>query len=463
MNKTQNKPSILIVDDDKNTRDGLNRALRRSYSTHLAESAEVALNILNDTTIDILLTDLRMPGTNGLTLMQRALAQRPEIICILLTAYGNVETAVEAMKRGAYDFLTKPVNLDHLDILLKRAMHSRSVESENANLREQLDSRYGLENIIGNSPAMQQIFDIIQQAAPTQATILIQGPSGTGKELVAHAIHQLSTRSKGALVAVNCAALTPTLLESELFGHEKGAYTGAASRRHGRFETADGGTLFLDEVGEIDTSTQIKLLRVLEERKFERVGGNQTVDVDIRLIAASNKDLRELVKNNKFREDLFFRLDVVNINLPSLKDRAGDIPLLCNHFLKELSEKNSKPIDSITPETINILSSYSWPGNVRELRNTIEKMIVLARSNKLSARDIPQNIRAETSTMPTNTQSNQPTSIDTSSIADAEKQMIENALLKNDNNRTKTAQELGISRRTLHRKLNKYKADKKIN
>ncbi|MCK5849920.1 MAG: sigma-54-dependent Fis family transcriptional regulator, partial [Kiritimatiellae bacterium] len=218
MNKAQDKPTILIVDDDKNTRDGLNRALRRSYSIHLAESAESALNILNDTTIDILLTDLRMPGADGLTLMQRALAQRPEIICILLTAYGSVETAVEAMKRGAYDFLTKPVNLDHLDILLKRALHSRSMESENANLREQLDNRYGLENIIGNSPAMQQVFDIIHQAAPTQATVLIQGPSGSGKELVAHAIHRLSTRSKGALVAVHCAALTSSLLESELFG-----------------------------------------------------------------------------------------------------------------------------------------------------------------------------------------------------------------------------------------------------
>ena len=459
MNKAQDKPTILIVDDDKNTRDGLNRALRRSYSIHLAESAESALNILNDTTIDILLTDLRMPGADGLTLMQRALAQRPEIICILLTAYGSVETAVEAMKRGAYDFLTKPVNLDHLDILLKRALHSRSMESENANLREQLDNRYGLENIIGNSPAMQQVFDIIHQAAPTQATVLIQGPSGSGKELVAHAIHRLSTRSKGALVAVHCAALTSSLLESELFGHEKGAYTGAGSRRHGRFETADGGTLFLDEVGEIDPSTQVKLLRVLEERKFERVGGNQTIEVDIRLIAASNSDLRELVRNNKFREDLFFRLDVVNINLPSLKDRAGDIPLLCNHFLKELSEKNSKPIDSITPETINILSSYSWPGNVRELRNTIEKMVVLARSNKLTARDIPQNIRAETPTTRASLQGTQAPSLDASSIADAERQMIENALLKSGNNRTKAAQELGISRRTLHRKLNKYKCE----
>ncbi|MCK5849386.1 MAG: sigma-54-dependent Fis family transcriptional regulator, partial [Kiritimatiellae bacterium] len=238
-----------------------------------------------------------------------------------------------------------------------------------------------------------------------------------------------------------------------------GAYTGAGSRRHGRFETADGGTLFLDEVGEIDPSTQVKLLRVLEERKFERVGGNQTIEVDIRLIAASNSDLRELVRNNKFREDLFFRLDVVNINLPSLKDRAGDIPLLCNHFLKELSEKNSKPIDSITPETINILSSYSWPGNVRELRNTIEKMVVLARSNKLTARDIPQNIRAETPTTRASLQGTQAPSLDASSIADAERQMIENALLKSGNNRTKAAQELGISRRTLHRKLNKYKCE----
>jgi len=454
------EPAILIVDDDKNTRDGLDRALRRSYDVLLAESAETALQVLDKTTVDIMLTDLRMPGMDGLALLQRVLARSPATICILLTAYGSVETAVEAMKIGAYDFLTKPVNLDHLDILLKRALRSRDVESENLNLHEQLNSKYGMESIVGNSSEMQKVFDIIRQVAPTQAGVLIQGESGTGKELVAHALHRLSTRSKGPFVAVHCAALTPTLLESELFGHEKGAFTNALSRRRGRFEMADGGTLFLDEISEIDTSTQVKLLRVLEEHKFERVGGDQTVQVDIRLLAATNKDLRSVVDAGDFREDLFFRLDVVNIDLPPLRKRADDIPTLCDHFLKEFSKQNAKEITGITSDAINILSAYSWPGNVRELRNTIEKMVVLARSPKLTARDIPQNIRAgstpRASALPAPAGGTD-TAPGVTTLADAERQMIYALLKKHGNNRTKAAKELGISRRTLHRKLNRYR------
>jgi two-component system, NtrC family, response regulator AtoC len=454
----QERASVLIVDDDKNTRDGLARALRSNYDIFPAESAERALSILGEREIDILLSDVRMPGMNGLTLLQRALAQHKDLVCILLTAYGNVEMAVEAMKCGAYDFLMKPVNLDHLDLLLKRALRSRAMETENVALREQLDAKFGLENIVGNSAAMQQMFDTIRQAAPTQATVLLQGESGTGKELVAHAIHRLSPRASGPFVAVHCAALAATLLESELFGHEKGSFTGAVARRRGRFELADGGTLFLDEISEIALSLQVKLLRVLEERTFERVGGDETVETDIRLIVATNRNLKALVAEGKFREDLFFRLDVVNINLPPLRERLDDVPLLSSHFLDEFKKKNNKNIEGFTPEAVNILAAYSWPGNVRELRNTVEKMVVLTRGSRLTARDIPPGIRdAVRGVTGTAGAYAAATSASPDSLADAERKMIFQSLKKHGENRTKAAVELGISRRTLHRKLREYR------
>jgi len=454
------KPVVLVVDDDKNTRDGLSRALRRAYNVLLAESGEKALEVLNANAVDILLSDVRMPGMDGLALLQRAMARKPDLVCILLTAYGNVETAVEAMKRGAHDFLTKPLNLDHLELVLKRALRARDVESENVNLHEQLDTKFGLENIVGASAVMRQLFDTIRQAAPTQATVLVQGESGTGKELVAHAIHRLSTRSRGPFVPVHCASLAPTLLESELFGHEKGAYTGADSRRKGRFEMADGGTLFLDEISEIDPSIQVKLLRVLEEHRFERVGGDETVEVDIRLIAATNRDLRALVEAGGFREDLFFRLDVVGITLPPLRERREDVPLLCDHFLKEFNEKNAKEIEGFTADAAGILSAYDWPGNVRELRNSIEKMVVLSRGARLTARDVPANIRDTVREQRGDVRGSHTIAVaGTNSLANAEKAMILSALKKHDGNRTKAAEELGISRRTLHRKLNQYKEE----
>ena len=398
-----------------------------------------------------------MPGIDGITLLQRAQARHPGLISVLLTAYGNVEIAVEAMKAGAYDFLMKPVNLDHLDLLLQRALRSRDVEAENVQLREQLDDKFGMENIIGNSGVMQELFDTIKQAAPTQATVLIQGDSGTGKELVAHAVHRLSTRVRGPFVAVHCAALSANLLESELFGHEKGAFTGAVSQRKGRFEMADGGTLFLDEISEIDAAVQVKLLRVLEERTFERVGGDRPVEVDIRLVAATNRDLKELVAEGKFREDLFFRLDVVNIMLPPLRDRSDDIPMLCTHFIAEVSEKNAKAVESITPDAMNLLMAYRWPGNVRELRNTIEKMVVLCRGDRLTARDIPASIKDEARSGSTSAGAASALSVaPESSLADAEKTMIYAAIKQQGGNRTKAAEALGISRRTLHRKLRQY-------
>ena len=321
--------------------------------------------------------------------------------------------------------------------------------AENQRLKAQLDSKYGFENILGTSAAMQEVFDTIRQAAPTRATVLIQGESGTGKELVARALHQCSPRAQGPFIPVHCAALSPTLLESELFGHEKGAFTGAQERRRGRFEMADGGTLFLDEIGEIDPSLQVKILRVLEERKFERVGGTETLHVDVRLVAATNRDLKKMVEEGKFREDLFYRLFVVNLTLPPLREREGDIVLLAQHYLKALAAEHGKKASGITPDAMDLLSAYPWPGNVRELRNVIERMVVLGSGEKLTVRDLPPSFRlaagrAESAARPG------------SALRDAERQLIEEALRKNKGSRTKAAQDLGISRRTLHRKINEF-------
>ncbi len=456
--------TVLIVDDDRNTREGLKRALQGNFIVVMADSAEKALPLLDERTVDIVLSDIRMSGMDGMTLLQKIMARSTPPIVVMLTAYGNVETAVEAMKLGAYDFLTKPVNLDHLDILLKRALHSHEVETENLTLRAQLDNRFGLEAIIGQSDPMREVFETIQQAAPTQATILILGESGTGKELVAQAIHRLSSRAKGPFIPVHCAALTPSLLESELFGHEKGAFTGAADRRRGRFELADTGTLFLDEIAEIQTSVQVKLLRVLEERQFERVGGHQTLDVDIRLIAATNADLAAMVKAGTFRNDLYFRLDVVSITLPPLRKRPDDIPLLCARFLKEFSVRNNKPVEDVTPDALDILSAYSWPGNVRELRNVIERMVVLSRTPRLTVRDLPPALRdavqAGTPRIATGWKAESGRIAAPESMADAERVMIEAALKRNNENRTLAAGQLGISRRTLQRKLKEYRNER---
>ena len=441
------KPVILVVDDEKNTREGLLRALRGEYDVAEAENGLKALEWLETRHADVVLSDLKMPGMDGMALLSRLLAREPRPVLIMLTAYGNIETAVEAMKRGAYDFLAKPVNLDRLELLLRRALSERTMGAENLRLKAQLDEKYGFENIIGSSTAMQEVFDVVRQVAPTRTTVLIQGESGTGKELVARALHQCSPRSQGPFVAVHCAALAPTLLESELFGHEKGAFTGATERRRGRFEMADGGTLFLDEIGEIDSSLQVKILRVLEERKFERVGGSQLVEVDVRLVAATNRDLAKMVAEGTFREDLFYRLHVVSVELPPLRAREGDLVLLAQHYLKALSAEHGKKIKGITPEAMDALSTHTWPGNVRELRNAIERMVVLSGGDKLTVRDLPPNLRAS----PPRSEP-APGQV----LRDAEKQLIEEALKRHKGNRTNAAVELGISRRTLHRKLNEF-------
>lgn len=443
------KSTILIVDDEKNTREGLARALRRSYEVLIAESGSAALNILSEKPVDVMLSDLRMPGMDGMTLMQRALAGSPQLVCILLTAYGNIETAVDAMRHGATDFLTKPVNLEQLELVLQRAMRSHRAETENLQLREQLDSKFGMENIIGTSPEMQQVFDTVRQVAASRATVLIQGESGTGKELIAKAIHRLSSRKNGAFVPVHCAALSSTLLESELFGHEKGAFTGAAERRKGRFELADGGSLFLDEIGEVDASVQVKILRALEERRFERVGGQESIDVDTRLIAATNRDLKKMVAEGKFREDLYYRLYVVVIQLPALRERRSDIPLLLKHYLDVFNQENGRAIEGFSLDALDLLMSYRWPGNVRELRNVVEQMVVLSRSQRIGVRDLPVHLRETESSGGTLQAAG-------GTLEELEKRALLQALKESGGNRTHAAEKLGISRRTLHRKIAEY-------
>jgi len=443
------KPVILIVDDEKNTREGLSRALRRSYEVLIAESGTAALNILSEKPVDVMLSDLRMPGMDGMTLMQRALAGSPQLVCILLTAYGNIETAVDAMRHGATDFLTKPVNLEQLELVLQRVLRSRRAETENIQLRQQLDSKFGLENIIGHSPEMQQVFDTVRQVAASRATVLIQGESGTGKELIAKAIHRLSPRKNGAFVPVHCAALSSTLLESELFGHEKGAFTGAAERRKGRFELADGGSLFLDEIGEVDASVQVKILRALEERRFERVGGQESIDVDTRLIAATNRDLKKMVADGKFREDLYYRLYVVVIHLPALRERKSDIPLLLKHYLDVFNRENGRAIEGFSPDALDLLTVYGWPGNVRELRNVVEQIVVLSRSQRIGVRDLPVHIREAGGSGGT-------VAVAGGTLDEMEKSAILKALKETGGNRTRAAEKLGVSRRTLHRKIAEY-------
>jgi two-component system response regulator AtoC len=462
MNSLQ--PTILIVDDEKHTRDGLRGLLENDYDTYVAEDIRGAMDVLEREPIDLLITDLRLAGEDGMTLIDRALKVPHPPIVIMMTAYGSVDTAVEAMKRGAYDFVTKPLNLDKVEMLIARALQTRRVEQENRTLRQQVDERYGLENVIGQSPALREVLDTIRQIAPSSANVLVEGETGTGKELAAHAIHNLSRRNKAKFVTVHCAALSPTLLESELFGHERGAFTGAHERRIGRFEQANGGTIFLDEIGEIDPSTQVKLLRVIsEERAFERVGGNQLLRADVRLITATNKDLAALVKEGKFRHDLYFRLNVVHITMPPLRDRKEDIPLLIHEFLRHFSKTNEKPVKELTSDAMNTLLTYDWPGNVRELRTAIEHGVVMATGPRIAIRDLPANVRqAVMGKLPagitlTEAFGEKSSPLD---LHATENRLIMQALATTKGNITAAAKRLGISRRTLHRKINEMNREK---
>jgi two-component system response regulator AtoC len=453
-------PTILIVDDEKHTREGLRASLEDSFEVYIAADIGGALGVLERETVDLVLTDLRLGGEDGMTLVERALALPHPPMVIMMTAYGSVDAAVEAMKRGAYDFVTKPLNIDRVEMLIQRALRSRKVEKEVVELKQQVERRYGLERLIGESLPMHEVFETIKQVAPTRATVLLQGESGTGKELAAQAVHALSGRPKQKFVTVHCAALSPQLLESELFGHERGAFTGAVERRIGRFEQANGGTIFLDEIGEIDSATQVKLLRVLgEDRSFERVGGNAPIKVDVRLVAATNKDLAKLVSEGKFRDDLFFRLSVVQVTMPPLRQRKEDIPLLVQAFLKVFAEENGRPVPEITSEAMDVLLRYDWPGNVRKLRNVIENCVVMTSGPKIGLRNIPVEVR-EATTGGGALASSKFIAVKGSrfNLHDTEHRLILQALEDTGGNVTQAAKNLGISRRTLHRKINELKS-----
>jgi DNA-binding NtrC family response regulator len=452
-----NLPVLLVVEDEKNTRDGLRRYFDGKFDIYLAPDIPTAMNVLETQPVDVLLTDLRLAGgTEGLDLLTRAQSISHPPVCVLMTAYGSEKVAVQAMKRGAYDYITKPLDLEKLEVVLTRALHSRQVERENENLRVELDKKFGLEKLIGNAPAMVEIYDRIRQVAPTRATVLIEGESGTGKELVAQSLHMLSPRKAARFVAVHCAALSPQLLESELFGHEKGAFTGAMERRAGRFEEANHGTIFLDEIGEIDAATQVKLLRALGEQTVQRVGSNQNLKVDVRVVAATNRNLEALVREGKFRDDLFYRLDVVPIHLPPLRERREDLPLLIQAFLQEFAKQNQKRVTALSNEAQEALQRYDWPGNVRELRAAIEHAVALCRGERIGLRDLPPRILGPAHPAAALVAgAGGPAAIDLN-LEKMEQAFIRQALQATHGNITEAAKRLGISRRTLHRKLHTY-------
>lgn len=463
--------TILIVDDEKHTRDGLRLSLEDEFDVYVAADKAEALEVLRNDHIDVMVTDLRLGADDGMEVIDAALQMPRPPVCLMMTAYGSVDNAVEAMKRGAYHFVTKPLNIDELEILIKRAVRTRGLEQENASLKKQVAQRFSLDRLIGQSEQMKQVFETIEQVAPSRATVLIQGESGTGKELVAHAIHNLSGRPKEKLVIVHCAALSAQLLESELFGHEKGAFTGAFERRIGRFEQANGGTLVLDEMGEIDATLQVKLLRVLGERTLERVGGNTTIKVDVRVIAATNKNLAQMVAEGKFREDLYFRLNVVQITLPPLRERRDDLIPLVQHFLKELARENGKPVKELSTEAMQAVLEYGWPGNVRELRSALERGVVMCNGAKIMSRHLPDTLRdggvvlASGAAALAGSQDGAgggkggggrpvgSSALEDLNLAHMELDFIRRALRRTRGNRTEASRLLGLSRRTLQRKL----------
>jgi len=444
---------LLVVDDEKNIREGLAAALELSgYETAIAADGNEGFNRFLKGDIDLVISDLRMPGLSGEELLKKILHEIPDFPVIILTGHGTVETAVQSMRLGAWNFLSKPVNLDHLSELVKQALANRELVLKHRRLLEEMERRENFASVIGSSAAMRKVFDTTSRAAPTKASILITGESGVGKELVADAIHNLSPRKDGPLVKVHCAALAASLLESELFGHEKGAFTGASARKRGRFELANEGTLFLDEIGEIDQNIQIKLLRVLQERKFERVGGEDTIETDVRIVAATNKDLKAEIEKGAFREDLYFRLNVVNIHVPPLRERKDDLPPLISAFLKEFAAENGKKIDGLSDKARSCLYAYDWPGNVRELRNCMESAVVMSRGSLITEEDLPPTIRpcGEESwiRIPPGT-----------TMEEAEAIIIRETVSAQKGNKTKAAEILGIGRKTLHRKLPGWAGD----
>jgi DNA-binding NtrC family response regulator len=445
------KGTILVVDDERSIRVGLNGLLaKEGYEVTTAESGRAALQVLNEQPFDLVLTDLRMPELDGVSLLKKIKERYSDTLVVMMTAYGSEKIAVEAMKAGAYDYIVKPFDNEEVKILARQALEQTALRREVRQLHERLDAVFRFENILGTSPAMQRVFDIVKKVAATDLTVLITGESGTGKELIANALHQNSPRKGGSFIKVNCAAMARELVESELFGHEKGAFTGALTAREGKFAAADGGTLFLDEIGDMSLETQAKVLRALQEREFERVGGNRTIKVDVRVLAATNKNLQQMVQEDKFREDLFYRLNVVPIPLPPLRERREDIPLLAAHFLQEISSRYERGPIILSADVYGVLLSAPWPGNVRELKNMIEAAAVLAVGPKIQAADLRLSRQAQPaeSTSPITFREAKQQVIET-----FERDFISRALRRHQGNITKAAAEMDLHRQQLQQKI----------
>jgi DNA-binding NtrC family response regulator len=446
--------SILVVDDDKNICKMIEINLRkeREYDVEAANSGEACLKAIREHVPDLIMLDIQMPGIDGIETLKRIRDEEPRIPVVMMSAHGTIEKAVQSMKLGAYDFITKPFASDRLLVTVRNALTTSSLKQEIDTLRSELKSRFQFKNIIGQSGKMQEVFRALEKVVNSNVTVLIQGESGTGKELIARAIHYHSTqRNSKPFVAVNCSALPESLLESELFGHEKGSFTGATGRRVGKFEVANGGSIFLDEIGLMTQATQAKVLRILQEREFERVGGNEMVKVDVRVISATNKDLEEAIKTGEFREDLYYRISVFPIKLPPLRERKEDIPLLAAHFLDKYAKQESKELEGIAPDSLELLMAYNWPGNVRELENCIERAVVLASTREVTPKDLPNSVRSigeKKIYESDNTLS--------SWIEKLEEDALRNALLENGGNISQTAKKLGIGRATIYRKAKKY-------
>lgn len=438
---------ILTIDDEENIRNGLADNFElEGYDVKEASSGEEGLELISQGGIDLVITDLRMDGISGSEVVKKVCSEHPGIPIIVLTGHGSIDDATAALKAGAFDFLTKPLDLDHLNKIVKNALQGKILAEQNRELQAKLLKSQNGDEMIGKSDSLNRVRQMISKAAPARASVLITGESGVGKELVAHAVHEQSERAKGPFVVVHCAALSETLIESELFGYEKGAFTGAENIHKGRFELADGGTIFLDEIGEVNLATQVKLLRVLQEHKFERVGGEKSIEVDVRVVAATNRNLEDEVKAGRFREDLFYRLNVVRIEMPALRERMDDIPLLMHSFLREFNIENKKNIKGFDKASKAAMIKYNWPGNIRELKNAVESAVVMCTGDEIKIEDLPRALRSQGEekviTIPIGI-----------TMDEAEKIIIQENLAANKGNKSKTADILGIGRKTLHRKL----------
>jgi DNA-binding NtrC family response regulator len=447
----ETKGRILIVDDEVNARTALVELLRdEGHTVESAADAFKALGKVADFAPDLVVTDLKMPGMDGLQLLAKLREEDPDLPVIVMTAFGEVETAVKAMRSGARDYLAKPVNVGELSVVVARELEQRRLRAETGLLRARLQERYSFANIIGSSAPMQAVFKTVAQIAPSRASVLIMGESGTGKELIAAAIHERSPRAKGPFVKLHCAALAESILESELFGHERGAFTGAQARRDGRFFQANNGTLFLDEIGEISPAVQVKLLRFLQERQFERVGGNETVSVDVRVIAATNRNLPQMVAEGKFREDLFYRLNVISVEMPALRARPSDVPLLASHFLRKYAAENGKELSGLTADALEHLTTYNWPGNVRELENVVERAVVLAQSAEVTLADLPAHLAA--------VRAREGIAIPGATLDEIERYAITKTLESTGGSTSRAAEILNVSVRKIQYKLHEYES-----